>query len=239
MKKNIKIAFMGFNWGDLTNDKMVGSPDEVINYVNTNRLKVDNENSFKYKERFWYNQPIPELEYLNNYNLNNLYKDGPENVCNILSDNGVKVSKDIVKVLSQIYQDIQKLHDKMLNASLTEFLADIIKNVQEKPDNMESLLKNYFYDVNLISEAASSIDISYSNQNIISDIVYEKKHILKSINIAVKELISTVQELYPDYETNHDYHYEYYENCLSCELEQVATDEELRSLNYDYEKMCV
>jgi hypothetical protein len=226
MKKNIKIVFLGFNWEDLTNNKTIGSQEEVINYVNTNRLKVENENFFKYKERFWYNQPIPELEYLNNYNLNTLYNDGPINVCNILADNGVKVSKDVVRCLDEIYTDIRELQNKMLNKALLNFISNMIKGVELKSDNMDNVLsRGYYLNDDVISEAVYELDKSFCSMNIVSDIVYKKKHILDGINQAIKDLIITVQDLYPDYETEHEYHYEdYYEGCLDCEIYYIESE---------------
>lgn len=54
-RKMITIVFGKNHWIDLTNDCFVGDAEELIEYVNSRRLTVINEDTFLYKDRFWYN----------------------------------------------------------------------------------------------------------------------------------------------------------------------------------------
>ena len=56
MITEIKICFGGSNWIDHTNDKFIGNLEQLVQYVNENKLRVKNEDVFLYSKRFWYNQ---------------------------------------------------------------------------------------------------------------------------------------------------------------------------------------
>lgn len=56
MTTKIKIIFLGRHWADVTHSRNIGSAEDLVEYVNTNRYLVDNESCFKFSKQFWYNQ---------------------------------------------------------------------------------------------------------------------------------------------------------------------------------------
>lgn len=53
MKTEIYIAYSFVNWIDLSNDKLIGSAENLIQYVNKNRLKVMNKKCFLFSNKLW------------------------------------------------------------------------------------------------------------------------------------------------------------------------------------------
>jgi len=58
MGKYIKIVCCGMIWLDSTSDKPIGDGKELIEYVNKNRIVVDNDDCFLDASLFWYNQEM-------------------------------------------------------------------------------------------------------------------------------------------------------------------------------------
>lgn len=54
--KEISISLAGSFWLDVTNDIRIGSAENVVKYVNQEKLIVKNEQSFNDCDKFWYNQ---------------------------------------------------------------------------------------------------------------------------------------------------------------------------------------
>ena len=54
--KEISITLAGSFWLDITNSIRIGDADDVLNYVNSEKLIVKNELSFNDYKKFWYNQ---------------------------------------------------------------------------------------------------------------------------------------------------------------------------------------
>ncbi len=55
-KRTIKIALSPTHWIDMTNDLLIGDAQELIEYVNTWNIVVENEDCFLQKDKFWYNK---------------------------------------------------------------------------------------------------------------------------------------------------------------------------------------
>lgn len=56
-EKELILVWAGSIYYDLTNGFYISeNQDDVVSYVNNNKLTVQNENTFFFKDRFWYNQ---------------------------------------------------------------------------------------------------------------------------------------------------------------------------------------
>jgi len=60
INKYIDIALSGDVWLDLTNGMAIGDKDQLVEYVNSNKYKVNNDSVFLYMEKFWYTSSVTD-----------------------------------------------------------------------------------------------------------------------------------------------------------------------------------
>ena len=141
--KEINIICLGCKWIDGTNDCPIGGYNDLIIYVNSNRLTVKNQDAFLGKNKFWYNKPTTNV-------ITKQTTDPEETAFNILNELRDNFEDEFDQICFEFFEDCEfdldeqeiRETDRRSNETHTVHATAIVEQFRNFGEN--NFLHDYF-----------------------------------------------------------------------------------------------